>query len=299
MKIKYYLLLALAPFLWSTDAVLARAIHSYGLPIFLSFLRWSVAFLCLLPFVYKPLKEHWSVIMQYKWRLLFLGWLSIAASPSCAYRAVHFTTPMNTGIIEGTAPAFILLLTAISSKKSPSLLSILGIGVAFAGILCILLEGHFFNLSQVSWSYGDLWILLSVLAWALYTVALAQNPIPLPLPVFLCVLIFCGLLCSAPLFLFRLFDSHFFVLNWETVGSFIYLGIFPSLLGYFAWILGIQAVGSEKGGLFMNLYPVFTTLLSIIFLSQPLFLYELAGLLLVCSGIYLLLKAPPIQPSKT
>lgn len=290
-KSKSYVLLGLAPFLWATDAILARKIHSYGFALDLVFLRWLIAFFVLLPFVFSSLKKQMPIIRQHLGKLFLLASLAIAISPISAYQALHYTTPLNTGIIEGTTPAFILLFTSLYYFKRPALLKILGALIAFIGVLFVILEGNFLRLSDIQWTLGDSWILLSVASWALYTLFLVAFSIPLTLPVFLCVIIFFGELLLTPLFLWSTCSNDFFIFNTLTVSIVLYIGIVPSLIAYIFWTSGVKNVGADKASSFMNLYPIFTTLLSVIFLSQQLFIYQLIGLILVCFGIYLLLRS--------
>jgi drug/metabolite transporter (DMT)-like permease len=54
-----YFLLVLTMLLWSTNFVIARAIHGQIGPFGLAFGRWAIALLCLLPFGLPRLGRAW------------------------------------------------------------------------------------------------------------------------------------------------------------------------------------------------------------------------------------------------
>ena len=73
-----------------------------------------------------------------------------------------------------------------------------------------------------------------------------------------------------------------------TVG---YVSIFPSILAFLFWNRGVELIGPNLGGLFINLVPVFASLLAIIFLGENFQWYHAGGMLLVLSGMLLFRKS--------
>jgi len=75
-----------------------------------------------------------------------------------------------------------------------------------------------------------------------------------------------------------------------TPGAFaamLYVGLFPSFIGYVFWNRAVSEVGSNVAGLFVHLMPVFGSLLAWLFLDERLYLFHLAGALLIIAGIVL------------
>tara|TARA_A100001011_G_C13835262_1_gene644622 strand:+ start:196 stop:393 length:198 start_codon:yes stop_codon:yes gene_type:complete len=50
---------------------------------------------------------------------------------------------------------------------------------------------------------------------------------------------------------------------------------------------GVELIGANRAGLYVNLVPVFTALLAVIFLSEQLFIFHVISLILVLSGIFI------------
>ena len=71
----------------------------------------------------------------------------------------------------------------------------------------------------------------------------------------------------------------------ESVMSFAYICIFPSLLGYLFLNRGIELVGANRAAPFIHLVPVFGSVLAITLLGERFELYHAVGYGLVFSGI--------------
>ena len=57
-----YLLLSITALCWAGNAIVGRLAAGHIPPVTLSFLRWSIAFLIILPFAWKHLKRDWGAI---------------------------------------------------------------------------------------------------------------------------------------------------------------------------------------------------------------------------------------------
>jgi drug/metabolite transporter (DMT)-like permease len=67
----------------------------------------------------------------------------------------------------------------------------------------------------------------------------------------------------------------------------LYIGVFPSFVGYVFWNRAVAEVGSNVAGIFMHLMPVFGSLLAWIFLDERIRLFHIVGIALILSGIAL------------
>ncbi len=77
------------------------------------------------------------------------------------------------------------------------------------------------------------------------------------------------------------------VLNFEVVASVLYVAAFPSIVAYFCWNRGVEAIGANRAGLFINFIPVFASIMAIIWLGESLRAFHLIGMLLIFSGMVL------------
>src|SRR5439155_21145034 len=72
--------------------------------------------------------------------------------------------------------------------------------------------------------------------------------------------------------------------DWLVVG---YLIVFATALGQQAWLFGVQGIGPSRAGVFVNLIPVSALILSALLLGERIGLTEVAGMILVLAGVWL------------
>lgn len=65
----------------------------------------------------------------------------------------------------------------------------------------------------------------------------------------------------------------------------VYAAIFASLIAQILYIKGVEQIGANRAGLFINLVPVFGTLLSVFVLSETLHTYQIMALIMALAGI--------------
>jgi len=68
------------------------------------------------------------------------------------------------------------------------------------------------------------------------------------------------------------------------VMAILFMGLFGSVLAYLWWNQGVQKLGAARVGVFINLVPIFATLIGLL-LGQSISLAQLCGALLVIAGV--------------
>ena len=133
---------------------------------------------------------------------------------------------------------------------------------------------------------GDIIILIGIIDYAFYSVMLRRRPVMSSFG-FLGWSFGLGLIMLFPLYLWELATVGGFALTGPAAASLLYVGIFPSILSYLCWNHGVAVLGSNRTGLFINLLPIFTAILSILFLGDHISWYHPLGLLFIFSGMLL------------
>jgi len=133
---------------------------------------------------------------------------------------------------------------------------------------------------------GDALMLLAVLFYGGYTVALRYKP-TLHWQSMISVMAASAFLTSLP---FTAFEAASGSVIWpDTQGWLVaaFTAVFPSLVAQVMFIKGNEIIGSNRAGVFINLVPIFGTLLSVMILGERLQLYHVVALGLVLGGIWL------------
>jgi len=284
-----YLIMVLPPLFWAGNFVVGRAVVSDQVaPITLSFWRWLLAMLILLPFAIKPMWQQRKIIKAHFGKILFLAILSISAFNSLAYIALQYTTATNATLLNSFIPIFILVIMGLFFKEKISNKQIFGVFVSLMGVFVILTRLDLEIIKALSINKGDLWMLVAALDWALYSIFLKYlRPEGLsPLP-FLGIMVIIGTLVLIPLLLINPFNEAPIIWNDGMIKALAYIAIFPSIFAYLAWNYGMQKLGAATGGQFIHLMPLFGALMAVVFLKESIQLYHLLGGACIALGLWL------------
>lgn len=281
------LLLTLAMLCWAGNILLGRAMHAAFTPTALSFWRW-LAVLCLLVPVTAPGLWRKRAVLRRAWRLLLLqGLLAVTLFNWLLYQAVQTTTATNAALIYTNVPVFIVAVTWAGWGERIRLRQALGIAVSMAGVVAIITRGDPAALLGWDFTPGDLWALATVPVWGLYTITLRSRPAELSPLEFLAALVVIGMVFLTPAYLWERSLGVRVLWDWRTLGTIAYLALVASIVAFVLWNAGVPHLGANKAGLFTHLYPLFTAVLAVALLGEPLHGYHLGGAVLIFGGLYL------------
>ena len=281
-------MLTLPPLFWAGNAVAARMLVGDVPPVALSLARWVIAFALLLVFAWRPLLDQRATLLRH-WRIMLLiGPLGVGAYNTLQYLALQTSTPMATSLIASSSPVFILALGAWVFGERTRGAQWLGAALSVAGVLIVLARGDPGNLAQLAFVPGDLIMLVANLTWTLYTWLLRKHRPDVPFAPLLLAQMAIGICAIAPFAALEAALSPARIV-WSTgaVGAMLYMAIFPSLLAYWCWDVGVRRAGAVIPVYFANMTPVFAALLSMLLLAEAPRPYHAIALLLIVGGIHL------------
>jgi len=281
-----YVLLVIPPLCWAGNIVLARGVADIIPPVSFAFLRWTMAFIILLPFVWKRAKQDWGLVILHWKIMMFLSLTGISLFNVLLYSAVHTTTAINGALIQATMPATIILISVILFNDKINRIQVAGVSLCVIGAALVVLRGKFSNFLSLSFTQGDLLMIVAVVFYALYSAFLRNRPKIHPLS-FLVYSFGIGALFLLPFYLVEMIYSDSYEINKNVVFSILYVATFPSIVAYFSWNRGIEMIGANRGGLFINLIPVFASLMAIIWLNETLMIFHVVGMALIFMGMIL------------
>jgi len=287
VKASPYILLILTTLFWAGNFVLGRAVNAVIPPIALSFWRWAIALLILLPFSMRHLISQWPLLRKNWKKLIVFGVLGISCFNTFVYIGLHSTTATNALLLNSIIPVLIVIISRIFAATPVSRSQAAGILMSLTGVVTIICRADVVRLLALRVSGGDLWILLAVICWAIHTFRLRLRPAELHPLSFLSAIISIGLAAIFPFYLWEISSGSRFTLDLVTCGSMLYVAVFPSVLAFIFWNQAVSELGPNRAGLFIHLMPVFGTILSIVFLGESLQFFHLAGICLISLGIYL------------
>ncbi len=270
--------------------MVGRGMTEFISPITLAWIRWTVAFLLILPFALPSVRRDWQTIRSSWKMLLLLSLLGITIFNTLFYVALQTTQAINAALVQSGGPAVIVLLSWWWFGERTNQRQWLGLSLCFLGVGLVLFQGSWEVLQKFELVPGDLWLLPAVLAYASYTTLLRIKP-AISLMSFLAVTFALGGSMLIPLMLLEWYWVGLPQGSLQLAWAVGYVSIFPSILAFLFWNRGVELIGPNLGGLFINLVPVFASLLAIIFLGESFRWYHACGMLLVLSGMLLFRKS--------
>lgn len=276
----------LAMLIYSTPPVVIRALSVAIPPVSLSFSRWLVGAVVLLPFVWRRLPEEWPKLREHRRWLLLISLFMVAGS-TLSTIAVYFTTATNAVLVNASQPALTACAAYLVTRERLTTIQALGVACAFAGIVVMITRADVSVLASMDIAVGDIIMLGAVLGWSLYSVFLRRSKYVPSGDILLFVIGTVGTIVIFPIFLVELFFVGGYEMRPVFAVAILYLVLFPTLLATYSWNRSIHTLGVNRASIFINLIPVFGAGLAGFFLGEQLYLYHVAGAILVFFGIVL------------
>jgi drug/metabolite transporter (DMT)-like permease len=276
----------IACIIWSGNFIVARAFINDVPPIALSFFRWSIGTLILLPFVIKQLKQERHIILQNKQYFLWTSLFGVTIFNTFLYIAAHTTSAINMALI-GTcsSPIFSVFLAAIFLRERVTSLRIIGMLVMLAGIIFLLVRGSWERLTTFHFTTGDLWVLGAAIFFAGYNVLVRKKPQGISPMVFLFTTFFVGSILLLPFYVWEARQSVPIEWTGNLILAVLYLGLGTSVIAFLLWNISIARLGAARTALFGNLIPLFSSLEAVLLLNEEVTFFHLVSGLMIVIGL--------------
>lgn len=284
-------LLGVAALAWAGNYVVGRAIAGVVPPGGLAVGRWLVAVLVMLPLCWPHLDKDLPTLKA-RWRyMLLMGIVGGAVFGTLQYAGLQFTTATNGGLIGATSPVMIALAGAILFGDRLSAGQKIGLALSLAGAVVIAAKGDAGNLAGLRLNTGDLMIFATLIGWAIYSALLRLKP-RVHWTSFTLVIFSVALIGNLPVAYAEHMLGRPMLAFWPTLWAVLYTGVVSSVVGFIAWNRGVEILGSQRAGLYLNLIPLFSVGLAYLLLGERLEAYHAVACVLVFSGLWLAMRRP-------
>ena len=281
-----HFLLTLTSIFWAFNTVAGRAAVGEVSPLLIVSVRWFFVSIILSILCRNQLKEIWRIVnKRLKW-IIFMGLFGFTGFNSAYYVAAHNTIAINLGLVQGTMPAFIIIIAWVWLKDKINLTQFFGVLITFVAVLIVVSAGNLSLLLNLELNNGDIIMIFACSLYAVYAVGLRKKPKigALPLLTFFAYVAFLG---SIPGLIFEIFSNQFILPGYKGCIILGVIIIFPSFLAQIFFMKGVEKIGPSRSGLYTNLVPVFSSILAVLFLGENFKFYHFLSLTMIFSGIYL------------
>lgn len=282
-KYRAWWLLVLCNLFWAGNYVFGKYVVTIMSPLWLTFLRWVLALLVLLPLAHFVEKPDWRQVAKSWVPLSAMGLLGVIGFNVLLYSSLEYTSATNAALVTALNPAAIALFSVFLLREHISRIQTVGFVLSLLGVLVILTKGSIGQVFQTDYNRGDLLVIAAVLVWTLYSI-IGKRLTGIP-PVSATTA--STLLAAIMMVPFAIAQGvHLTNLNALAVTGILYIVLFPSICSFVFWNMSVRAVGASQAGIFLNLIPVFTAIISVL-LGDHISLAQFGGGLLVFIGVTL------------
>jgi len=283
-----YSLLVFATFCWSGNFIVGKFAYLNEVPpLSLNFFRWISVWIILIPFTYKEIYNNWNYIKKNLLVISFMGIMTISTFNSVVYFALNYTQVINVALVLAAIPAVTIIMSSLMKVDKTNIFQLIGLLFSVIGISAIISNADINIILSLSFNKGDLWMLVCVMCWSLYSTLLKKHSFKLSQFTLIQLMVSVGIIFLIPQFFYEKsiglesnFNTQFFIILF-------YVVMFPALAAYYCWQKGIQIVGPNRATMFIQLMPLLSAVLAILIFKEKFELYHFIGASFILSGIYL------------
>ncbi|MCP3690437.1 MAG: DMT family transporter [Gammaproteobacteria bacterium] len=279
-----YMMLIVTTWCWGCNAIFSKIAVDDVSPMMLVTLRWLGVITLLVLFARRPVVRDWPILKHHMIYVTLMGIAGFTAFNALFYQAGHTTSAVNIGIIQGSIPVFVILGGFLLFRTPVSLLQALGIAITLLGVVIIASAGNLTQLLTLTVNRGDAFMLLASFFYAAYSIGLSRRPHVSAMGLF-SLLATAAFISSLPLLAIESYQQGF---QWPTTTGWlvvIAVTVLPSFIAQIFFIKSVTLIGPGRAGVFVNLIPVFASIMAVLFLGEPFEMYHAISLALVLGGI--------------
>ena len=281
-----YLILATVALFWGGNAVAGKLAAGHVSPMLIVLIRWSFATLLIAPFAISDVRREWALIRPRLFYLFTLGAAGFTLFNAIFYLAVTYTTAINVTIEQSAMPLVVFLANFLLFRMAVAPLQIVGFLLTLVGVALTAGHGDLTSLLRLDLNRGDALMMIAVLLYGGYTVALRFKP-AINWRAMLFVLSASALVVAIVFAAIEWAMGYSQAPDLQGFTASLYTAIFPGLLAQALYIRGVEMIGPNRANLFINLVPIFGAALAVAIVGEEFHLYHLVALGCVLGGILL------------
>lgn len=278
--------------IWGFNFAVMKVMYRYFSPITFNAIRFVISSAAMV-LTLKARGERALPDWKDTRRVIWLGFLGNTLYPFIFVLGLDRTKAGNAALLMALTPVFAFLIGVGMKKEQFSMGVLIGIILSLSGAAAIVLFGR----SEVSFSeswQGDLLMIAAAIFWAWQSVEstrLLPKYGPIRLTVFAMT---AGSAILVPLSIPWLASQ-----DWRSVPLVGWLGLAYSALlsitySYFIWAYAINAIGVAHTSVFNNVTPIVALFAGWLLLSEKPLPTQLAGVVLVLVGVFMVRSRKPV-----
>lgn len=269
--------------LWGASFPLTKAVLGEIGPMGIAFVRWAISASVLTAWVVCRGRIAVAAAMARSdgLRLVWLSLTGIVLYYALQNIALTYTSATNGGILSNLVTVFIVLIAVMWYGERLRAFHWVALITAFAGATLVSQGAGHFALSSAGLRGDALMVLASIFA-ALYSVQSKAVTARYPVDVLAAAVALLGALLLLPL---ALGEGLRLALPAATWGALLLLGFGSGALANLWWLDLLAQMEAARAGMVLLVIPVFSTLVAVLLLHEPLTPIAAAGAVFVLAGV--------------
>jgi drug/metabolite transporter (DMT)-like permease len=286
-KLFPYLEALFAVAVWGGSFIATKIVLRDISPVTIVWMRFAMGIIIL--GIAVAARKQFALLDKKEWLYFaLLGFLGITFHQWLQSTALQTSEASTTAWIVATTPVFMAILGWVVLKEKLGWVKIVGILLAFVGVLVIVYDGDLSAISLRSFGRpGDILILISAINWTVFSVLSRRGLKQHPAAFMMFYVMLLGWLFTSILFFSAQDVSDVQNLTANGWIGMAFLGIFCSGLAYIAWYDALQALGTAQTGVFLYIEPLVTVVVAFFVLSEAITLASLLGGGVIILGVWL------------
>ena len=270
------------------SSVVAAKMLSARLPVFLS---QGMSLLLAIPImlVYRGYKRPRDTWTPKNWLLIGLQALfGMVGFRICLLYGMRYISAAAGGIILGSTPAMLALLSFLLLRERPTLRRWAGVALACVAVMSLQTFGSEATDRAL---LGGLLLLMTVVGEAMLTIFRKQMDPGVSIVSNVTAVIIAAFILFLPFSISEALRYDWSMFGWAETGLVLYYGICVTALAYLLWFSGIEDTPGHVAAVFTGLAPVSSVLLAVCF-GEPLRPIHGVSTLLLLAGIWVMTREP-------
>ncbi|MCM3078994.1 DMT family transporter [Brevibacillus invocatus] len=280
-KYRAWWLLFFCNLFWAGNFVFGKYVVTVMSPFWLTFSRWVLALIVLIPLAIFMEKPDWRQVARQWLPLSMMGLMGVIGYNLFLYSALEHTSATNAALVAALNPGVIVLFSFFLLGEKITRMQGMGFVISLFGVLVILTRGNLGQILDTEYNRGDLLAIGALLVWTFYSIIGKRIKGVTPITATAASTLL-SVVMMLPFAIVQGVDLT--AMNPLAITGFLYIVLFPSIFSFVFWNISVRALGANKAGITLNLIPVFTAIISVLLgesLTQP----QIWGGLLVFLGV--------------
>lgn len=217
--------------------------------------------------------------------LIVLSFIGVVLCNYLYFFAVQNTSLTNVAVLYALGPIITTILAFFLLKEKVRQSRVIGIILAFGGVVILISKGHISELFFAGINIGDAAEMTSSFCLAVYTI-LSRKIKYTPANIVVFWLMFVSFVCTFPIVIFLEGGMDVFI-SVRAMVSLVYLGAICSGAGYLLQQKSIQRIGASASAAFLNGISPITVLTAAVILEEKITPVQAGGICIVFLGLFL------------